>query len=56
MTTSVMYTICLQRTGSTMREKGDIDLVYKGSWVRTAQQRLFHTLEDDYGFPRATCR
>jgi len=39
-----------------MRKKDDEDLVYKGPWVRTAQQRLFQTLEDDYGFPRATCR
>ena len=34
----------------------EIDLVYKGPWVRSAQQRLFQTLETDYAFPRATCR
>ncbi|HUS74596.1 MAG TPA: DUF1670 domain-containing protein [Methanothrix sp.] len=32
------------------------DLVYKGPWVRSAQHRLFQTLETDYAFPRATCR
>ena len=34
----------------------ETDLVYKGPWVRSAQQRLFQTLETDYAFPRATCR
>jgi len=56
MATTVMYPGCLQGMGSAMRKKDDEDLVYKGPWVRTAQQRLFQTLEDDYGFPRATCR
>ena len=32
------------------------DLVDKCPWVRNAQQRLFQTLETDYGFPRVTCR
>ncbi|NYT01592.1 MAG: DUF1670 domain-containing protein [Methanosarcinales archaeon] len=32
------------------------DLVYRGPWVRSAQHRLFQTLETDYAFPRATCR
>ena len=26
------------------------------AWVKTAEQQLFHELEVDYGFPRATCR
>jgi uncharacterized protein YerC len=56
MATTVMYPGYLQGMGLAMREKDDEDLVYKGPWVRTAQQRLFHTLEDDYGFPKATCR
>jgi biotin operon repressor len=34
----------------------ETDLVYKGPWVRSAQHRLFQTLETDYAFPRATCR
>ena len=32
------------------------DLVYKGPWVRSAQQRLFQILESNSAFPRATCR
>ncbi|HJH30980.1 MAG TPA: hypothetical protein C5S50_02045 [Methanosarcinaceae archaeon] len=39
-----------------MKQIEDEDLVYKGPWVRSAQQRLFQTLEGDYGFPKATCR
>jgi uncharacterized protein YerC len=39
-----------------MGQIDETDLVYKGPWVRSAQQRLFQTLEDDYAFPRATCR
>ena len=39
-----------------MKQIEDEDLVYKGPWVRSAQQRLFQTLENDYGFPKATCR
>jgi hypothetical protein len=39
-----------------MDQNEDNDLVYKGPWVRSAQQRLFQTLETDYAFPRATCR
>ena len=39
-----------------MSKRNVDDLVYKGPWVRNAQQRLFQTLETDYGFPRATCR
>ena len=49
-------TVILQGMELAMREKDDEDLVYKGAWVRTAQQKLFHTLEDHYGFPRTTCR
>jgi hypothetical protein len=39
-----------------MTQMDETDLVYKGPWVRSAQQRLFQTLETDYTFPRATCR
>jgi len=39
-----------------MAQIDESDLVYKGPWVRSAQQRLFQTLETDYSFPRATCR
>jgi uncharacterized protein YerC len=39
-----------------MDQNEDSDLVYKGPWVRSAQQRLFQTLETEYAFPRATCR
>jgi len=30
--------------------------LYKGPWIRSAQQRLFQVLESDYSFPRAICR
>ncbi|MBN1322530.1 MAG: DUF1670 domain-containing protein [Methanotrichaceae archaeon] len=39
-----------------MARVDETDLVYKGPWVRSAQQRMFQILEDDYAFPRATCR
>lgn len=39
-----------------MTQIDESELVYKGPWVRSAQQRLFQTLEADYGFSRATCR
>ena len=39
-----------------MAQMDETDLVYKGPWVRSAQHRLFQTLETDYAFPRATCR
>jgi hypothetical protein len=39
-----------------MAQMDETDLVYKGPWVRSAQQRLFQTLETDYSFPRAMCR
>jgi len=39
-----------------MAQMDEADLVYKGPWVRSAQHRLFQTLETDYAFPRATCR
>jgi len=39
-----------------MAQIDEADLVYKGPWVRSAQQRLFQILETDYAFPRATCR
>ena len=38
-----------------MAQMDETDLVYKGPWVRSAQHRLFQTLETDYAFPRATC-
>lgn len=28
----------------------------KSVWIKTAEQQLFHELEVEYGFPRATCR
>lgn len=28
----------------------------KSAWKKTSQQQLFHELETEYGFPRATCR
>jgi hypothetical protein len=39
-----------------MAQIDETDLIYKGPWVRSAQQRLFQTLEADYAFLRATCR
>jgi hypothetical protein len=39
-----------------MEQVDETDLIYKGSWMRSAQQRLFQTLEADYSFPKATCR
>jgi len=35
-----------------MVQVDETDLVYKGPWVRSAQQRLFQTLEADYSFRR----
>lgn len=50
--------LCLQIRAlvGQMVQVDEKDLVYKGPWVRSAQQRLFQTLETDYAFPRATCR
>ena len=28
----------------------------KSAWKKTSEQQLFHELEIEYGFPRATCR
>jgi hypothetical protein len=28
----------------------------KSAWKKTSEQQLFHELESEYGFPRATCR
>jgi hypothetical protein len=28
----------------------------KSAWKNTSEQQLFHELETEYGFPRATCR
>jgi len=50
--------LCLQIRAlvGQMVQVDETDLVYRGPWVRSAQQRLFQTLETDYAFPRATCR
>ena len=48
--------IRLQKLVTQMAQVDVDDLVYKGPWVRSAQQRLFQTLETDYSFPKATCR
>jgi len=56
MATTVISPNSIYRMGSAMKQTDDEDLVYKGPWVRSAQQRLFQTLENDYGFPKATCR
>jgi len=29
---------------------------FRSVWIKTAEQQLFHELETEYGFPRATCR
>ncbi len=29
---------------------------FRNVWIKTAEQQLFHELETEYGFPRATCR
>jgi hypothetical protein len=29
---------------------------FKRVWIKTAEHQLFHELETEYGFPRATCR
>ncbi len=39
-----------------MAKIDESDLVYKGPFIRTAEQRLFKTLETDYEFPKALCR
>ncbi len=56
MATTVISPDSIYRMGSAMKQTEEEDLVYKGPWVRSAQQRLFQTLENDYGFPKATCR
>jgi hypothetical protein len=38
-----------------MVQVDETDLIYKGPWVRSAQQRLFQILETEYAFPRETC-
>jgi len=48
--------IQIQALVGCMAQMDETDLVYKGAWVRSAQHRLFQTLETDYAFPRATCR
>ena len=56
MATTQNYHLSGVTTGVTMTLQEDINLVYKGPWVRTAQMRLFNILETEYGFPKATCR
>ena len=56
MATTVITSNSIYEMGLAMKQIEDEDLVYKGPWVRSAQQRLFQTLENDYGFPKATCR
>lgn len=56
MATTTYTPTVIGRKGVAMIKNSNGDLVYKGPWVRTAQQRLFQTIETDYGFPRATCR
>ena len=29
---------------------------FRSVWIKTAEHQLFHELEKEYGFPRATCR
>jgi len=29
---------------------------FRSVWIKTAEHQLFHELETEYGFPRATCR
>ena len=48
--------IRIQALVAWMAQMDETDLVYKGPWVRSAEQRLFQTLEAEYSFPRATCR
>lgn len=48
--------VALAGLGVAMTQPEKINHVYKGPWVRSAQQRLFQVLETDYGFPKATCR
>lgn len=56
MSSPLKYLKSIQELVRRMAQMGDSELVYKGPWIRSAQQRLFQTLETDYGFPRATCR
>ena len=56
MATTVITPNSIYGMGLAMKQIKDEDLVYKGPWVRSPHQRLFQTLENDYGFPKATCR
>lgn len=56
MATRQNYYLIGVKAGVVMTQPEDINLVYKGPWVRSAQQRLFNILETEYGFPKATCR
>lgn len=40
----------------TRRELDEGAVAYKGPYIRTVEHRLFRLLEEDYGFPKATCR
>jgi uncharacterized protein YerC len=48
--------IRIQSLVGQMVQIDEADLDYRGPWIRSAQQRLFQTLESDYSFPRAICR
>lgn len=37
-----------------VNQDGESEL--RSVWIKTAEQQLFHELEIEYGFPRATCR
>jgi len=56
MSSILKYLEGIQELVRRMAQIDDSELIYKGPWVRSAQQRLFQILETDYGFPRATCR
>jgi len=51
-----MSATVIEGMGMGIAKIDETDLICMGPWVRSAQQRLFLTLEKDYGFPRATCR
>jgi hypothetical protein len=56
MSSILKYLEGIQELVRRMAQIDDSELIYKGPWIRSAQQRLFQILETDYGFPRATCR
>ena len=56
MSSTLKYLKGIEELVRRMAQIDDSELIYKGPWIRSAQQRLFQILETDYGFPRATCR